>query len=204
MAVKRIDHIAIVVPDIEQAQAFYRDAMGLEMAHIEQLDDQQVIVAFFPTGESEIELVEPITEDSGVARYLEKRGPGIHHICLEVDDIEATLANLRASGVNLINEQPVIGSGGKRIAFIHPHSTSGVLIELYEETPEEPVRRASILEEMLSRFHLERQALSAGASAFLRYLRRPTSRDTTMTQREIVLKMSTDHPGGAEGASQQE
>jgi methylmalonyl-CoA/ethylmalonyl-CoA epimerase len=204
VAVKRIDHIAIVVPDIEQAQAFYRDAMGLEMAHIEQLDDQQVIVAFFPTGESEIELVEPITEDSGVARYLEKRGPGIHHICLEVDDIETVLSNLRASGVRLINEQPVIGSGGKKIAFVHPHSTSGVLIELYEETPEEPARRAGILEEMRSRFHLERQALSAGVSAFLRYLRSPEAGSSTAARQEIVLKMSSPQAGSTQDGNRQE
>lgn len=171
MAIKRIDHIAIVVPDIEQAQAFYRDALGLEMTHVEQLDDQGVIVAFFPTGESEIELVEPIVADSGVARYLAKRGPGIHHICLEVDDIEATLANLKASGVQLINEQPVIGSGGKKVAFIHPHSTFGVLIEFYEATPEEPIRRATVLESLLARFNSERQSLSESIAAFLRSLR---------------------------------
>ncbi len=171
LAIKRIDHIAIVVPDIEQAQVFYRDVLGLEMTHVEQLDDQGVIVAFFPTGESEIELVEPITADSGVARYLAKHGPGIHHICLEVDDIEATLASLKASGVQLINEQPIIGSGGKKVAFIHPHSTFGVLIEFYEATPEEPVRRATVLENLLARFNSERQSLSESITAFLRSLR---------------------------------
>lgn len=173
MTIKRIEHIAVVVPDLEQALAFYRDVLGLEMSHVERLDDKGVIVAFFPTGESEIEIVEPIVEDSGVARYLAKRGPGIHHICLEVDDIEATLARLKAHGVELINEEPVIGSGGKKVAFVHPRSTFGVLIEFYEATPEEPLRRATVLESLLAHFNsaLERQPLSASLSAFLRFLR---------------------------------
>lgn len=135
MAIKRIDHVAIVVPDIGEAKTFYRDALGLPLADVERVDGQEVMVAFFPIGESEIELVEPLNATSGVARYLEKRGPGIHHICLEVDDIEATLAGLKARGVELIDETPTLGSGGKKIAFVHPRSTSGVLIELYESTP---------------------------------------------------------------------
>ena len=171
MAIKRIDHIAIVVPDIEEAQQFYHDVLGLQLSHVEQVDEQEAIVAFFPTGESEIELVEPITETSGIARYLNKRGPGIHHICIEVDNIDASLKDLKSSGVELINEEPTIGSGGKKIAFLHPRSTYGVLIELYESTPEEPQRRASIMEDLRSRFDVERQALSAGMSAFLGKLR---------------------------------
>jgi methylmalonyl-CoA/ethylmalonyl-CoA epimerase len=135
MAIKRIDHLAIVVPEIGEAKTFYRDALGLPLADVERVDGQEVMVAFFPVGESEIELVEPLNDTSGVARYLEKRGPGIHHICLEVDDIEATLAELKARGVELIDETPTQGSGGKKIAFVHPRSTSGVLIELYESTP---------------------------------------------------------------------
>jgi len=132
MAVIRIDHIAVVVEDIENARRFYEDALGLNLTHVENVEEQGSIVAFFPTGGSEIELVQPTTDDSGVARYLAKRGPGIHHICLEVDNIQATLDDLKAKGVELINETPVTGSGGKQIAFIHPRSTSGVLIELYQ------------------------------------------------------------------------
>jgi methylmalonyl-CoA/ethylmalonyl-CoA epimerase len=174
MAVKRIDHIAIVVPNIEEAESFYRDALGLDLALVEEVEGQEVIVAFFPTGESEIELVEPINETSGVARYLAKRGPGIHHICVEVDDIVATLGRLKEKGVQLIDEEPTIGSGGKKVAFVHPRSTSGVLIELYELTPEEPQRRAAVIAGLQKRFDVERQALTAGMSAFLTRLREST------------------------------
>src|SRR5574341_2547731 len=95
MAIKRIDHIAVVVPDIEEAHKFYRIALGLEVTHIEQVEGQEVIVAFMPAGNSEIELVEPVNESSGVARFLARRGAGIHHIALEVDSIEDTLAQLK-------------------------------------------------------------------------------------------------------------
>jgi len=132
MAIKKIDHIAIVVPDIDAALAFWRDALGLELSHQEEVSEQESLIAFLPVGESEVELVEPTTETSGIARYVAKRGPGMHHICFEVDDIEATLARLKEQGVQLINEGPTIGAGGKRIAFIHPKSTGGVLVELYE------------------------------------------------------------------------
>jgi len=130
--IKKVDHIAIIVEDIDEALIFWRDALGLELHHIEAVPDQESVVAFLPVGEGDIELVRPATENSGVARYLKKRGPGIHHICLEVDDIQATLARLRSRDVRLINETPVIGAGGKKIAFIHPESTHGVLVELYE------------------------------------------------------------------------
>jgi methylmalonyl-CoA/ethylmalonyl-CoA epimerase len=130
--IKKVDHIAIIVEDIDEALIFWRDALGLELHHLEAVPDQESIVAFLPVGEGEIELVKPTTEDSGVARYLKKRGPGIHHICFEVDDIQTTLARLRSKDVRLINETPVIGAGGKKIAFIHPESTHGVLVELYE------------------------------------------------------------------------
>jgi methylmalonyl-CoA/ethylmalonyl-CoA epimerase len=90
------------------------------------------LIAFLPTGDSEVELVKPTTDTSGIARYLAKRGPGLHHICLEVENIEAALARLKEKGIQLINEEPTIGAGGKKIAFIHPKSTGGVLVELYE------------------------------------------------------------------------
>ncbi len=130
--IKRIDHIAIVVEDIDAALGFWRDTLGLELDHVEDVPEQKSMVAFLPTAGSEVELVEPTTDDSGVARYLQKRGPGMHHICFEVDDIEAALAQMKTKGVRLINETPTLGAGGKKIAFVHPESTNGVLVELYE------------------------------------------------------------------------
>jgi methylmalonyl-CoA/ethylmalonyl-CoA epimerase len=132
MAVKRIDHIAVVVPDIEASLAFWRDQLGLDLSHVLAVPEQQATIAFLPTGGSEVELVQPTTTDSGLARFLAKRGPGIHHICLEVDDIAQTLTDLKARGVRLIDETPKSGAGGKKLAFIHPESANGVLVELYE------------------------------------------------------------------------
>ncbi|MBN1429175.1 MAG: methylmalonyl-CoA epimerase [Anaerolineae bacterium] len=132
MSVKRIDHIAIVVSNLDEATTLYRDVLGLPVAHTEHIAEQEVIVACLPAGDSEIELLQPVNETSGVARYLAKNGPGIHHICLEVEDIEQSLTDLKAAGMQLINEQPTTGAGGKRVAFVHPKSAHGVLIELYE------------------------------------------------------------------------
>ncbi len=133
--VKRIAHIAIVVEDIEGALGFWRDALGLPLEHVEDVPEQQATVAFLLTRESEIELVKPTTHDSGVARFLAQRGPGIHHICFEVDDVAETLTALKARGVRLIDEAPRIGASGKKVAFIHPESTYGVLVELTEAPP---------------------------------------------------------------------
>ncbi len=130
--IKRINHIAIVVDDMDRALTFWRDALGLKLDHIEDIPEQESMVAFLPTGESEVELVQPTSEDSGVARYLQKRGPGMHHICFEVEDIQASLEQLKGKGVRLINETPMTGAGGKKMAFIHPESAYGVLVELYE------------------------------------------------------------------------
>jgi len=130
--IRKIDHIGIVVNDIEEALKVYQQALGLSLAKIQERPDQAVTIAFLPTGESEIELVQPLTSDSGVAKFLQKRGEGIHHICLEVDDIKKTLADLREKGLQLIDEMPRIGPEGEKFAFIHPKSTYGVLIELYE------------------------------------------------------------------------
>jgi len=132
MTVKKIDHIGIVVQDIEAALKVYRDALGLELTKTELVPEQQVKIAFLPTGESEIELVQPTTDDSGVARYLARRGEGVHHICLEVDDIEAALAQVAAMGMELIDKTPRTGSDGQKLAFVHPKSAHGVLIEFYE------------------------------------------------------------------------
>jgi methylmalonyl-CoA/ethylmalonyl-CoA epimerase len=131
--IKRIDHIAIVVDDIQTALGFWQEALGLILTGVEEVAEQKSVVAFLPTGESEVELVKPTTDDSGIARFLEKRGPGMHHLCFEVDGLQAILDELKAKGVRLINETPTIGAGGNRIAFIHPESTQGVLVELYEK-----------------------------------------------------------------------
>ncbi len=169
--IKKISHIAIVVPELEEAMGFWVEALGLKLEHMEHVPDQGVDIAFLPAGESDIELIQPIDAESGVARYLEKRGPGMHHICLEVDDIEATLQNLKQANVPLIDEKPTIGTGGKKIAFIHPKGTNGVLVELYELSAEEPVRRSEQLEAMRRRFSDGRRVYSAGAKAFLSRLR---------------------------------
>ena len=133
--VKRVDHIAIVVNDLEGALSFWRDALGLELDQVRDVPEQGSQVAFLPAGDSEIELVRPTDADSGIARYLQKRGPGMHHICLEVDEIETILADLKAKGIRLINETPRSGSGGRQYAFIHPESACGVLVELYQLPP---------------------------------------------------------------------
>src|SRR5258708_21305335 len=127
-----IHHMAIVVDDMDKSLAFWRDALGLPMSEIRDVPTEASQVAFLPTGGSEIELVRPTTDDSGVAKYLAKRGPGMHHICLEVDDIEGLLAQLTAKGIRLINEEARLLPDGKKYAFVHPESTSGVLVELYQ------------------------------------------------------------------------
>jgi len=131
-SVKRIDHIGVVVDDLQIALTFWRDALGLDLTHVDEVPAEHSQVAFLPAGGSEIELVKPTTEDSGLARYLEKRGPGMHHLCLEVDDLEGMLAQLKAKGIQLINETPVSGAGGKKYAFVHPKSAGGVMVELYQ------------------------------------------------------------------------
>ncbi len=130
--IKRIDHIAIAVEDVDQAINFWQDALGMQLSRQEDVPAEKAVVAFFPAGESEIELVKPTAADTGVAKFLEKRGPGMHHVCLEVDDLEGMLAQLKAKGVQLINETPLTGSGGKKYAFIHPKSANGVMVELYQ------------------------------------------------------------------------
>ena len=130
--IKQINHIAIVVEDIEASLTFWRDALGLEMHELREVPAEKSKVAFLPVADSEIELVQPTSDDSGIAKYLAKRGQGLHHVCLEVDDIAGMLAKLTSKNVRLINEQPRIAADGRRYAFIHPESTSGVLVELYQ------------------------------------------------------------------------
>lgn len=127
----KIDHIGIVVRDIQTALKVYETALGLPLKEILHVPDQEVKVAFLPIGESNLELVQPTAENTGVAKFLDKRGEGIHHISIEVADIESSLAQLKAQGVQLIDEVPLQGAHG-RVAFIHPKGTHGVLIELIE------------------------------------------------------------------------
>lgn len=128
--INKINHVAIVVDDIDQALSFWRDALGLELHHIEDVHSQKAVVAFLPVGDSEVELVEPTSDDSGTAKFLAERG-GMHHLCFEVDDISAKLEEMKSKGVRLINETP-LELPGRKMAFIHPKSTGGVLVELYE------------------------------------------------------------------------
>ena len=129
--ITRVDHIAVVVEDIERALTFFQDALGLEVSHTGTVPEQGVKIAFLPVGESDIELLEPSSDETGVARFLAQRGEGMHHICLEVEDIDATLLDLQGKGVRLINRTAVAGAHG-RVAFIHPKSTHGIMIELVE------------------------------------------------------------------------
>lgn len=130
--IKSINHIAIIVPELEGALDFWEGALGLTLARTESVPEEGVDVAFLPIGGSNVELLKPTVADTGVARFLEKRGPGIHHMCFEVDDIEATMARLREHNIQLINEEPQTGHGGRKYAFVHPKSTGGVLVELYQ------------------------------------------------------------------------
>lgn len=131
-SITKINHIAVAVDDIDKSLAFWRDALGLELAELRDVPVESAQIAFLPVGGSEIELVRPTTDDSGLAKYLAKRGAGMHHLCLETDDIDAMMVQLRAKNVRLINESPRTGADGKRYAFIHPESTGGVLVELYQ------------------------------------------------------------------------
>lgn len=129
----KIDHIGIAVKSLAEAELNYKD-LGFKWDHCETVPDQKVAVAFFHCGDSHIELLEPTADDSPIARFIEKKGSGIHHICVEVDNLEETLAQYAAKGITLINPKPVIGAGGCRVAFVHPKSTQGVLLELKEKT----------------------------------------------------------------------
>jgi methylmalonyl-CoA/ethylmalonyl-CoA epimerase len=129
--IKKINHVAILVKDIDVALKFWRDQLGLVLDHVEEVPSQSSKVAFLPVGEGEVELVEPTDSNSGLAKYLDKRGEGMHHLCIEVSDINLVLGTLKDKGVRLINEEP-IALTGRKMAFIHPKAANGVLIELYE------------------------------------------------------------------------
>jgi methylmalonyl-CoA/ethylmalonyl-CoA epimerase len=129
----QINHLAIVVENIEAALGFWHEALGLPLGKVERNDGEEVDIAFLPLGEGEIELLAPINETSGVAKYLAKRGAGMHHLCIEVDDITATMQQLVVHGIELINDVPKTNAEGRKYCFIHPKSAFGVLVELYEK-----------------------------------------------------------------------
>ena len=133
----KVDHIGIAVRSIDEARTFY-ETLGLEVSFIEEVPFDGVRVAMIPCGETHIELLEPLSEDSPVARFLEKRGPGIHHICLASDDLRADDARLREAGFQVLRPEPTRGAGGCWVQFVHPKSTGGVLLELSQEDREQP------------------------------------------------------------------
>ena len=132
MKVLKIDHLGIAVDSIEQAKKLFHDILGLKFEGSETVQEQKVTTAFFPVGESEVELLESTAPDGPIAKHLEKRGEGIQHIAFRVDNLEKALAELKDKGIRLIDEKPRKGAGGAKIAFLHPKSTHGVLIELSE------------------------------------------------------------------------
>lgn len=129
---EKIDHVGIAVSDLEKAVEFYKDQLGLDFKGTEVVDEQKVKVAFFPVGESKIELLEPTDPDGPVGKFIEKKGEGVHHLSFRVSNIEEKLKALKDQGVALIDEKPRYGAGGAKIAFLHPKSTGGVLVELCE------------------------------------------------------------------------
>jgi methylmalonyl-CoA/ethylmalonyl-CoA epimerase len=132
MKVLKIDHLGIAVNSIEEAKKLFHDILGLEFEGTETVQEQKVTTAFFPVGDSEVELLESTAPDGPIAKYLEKRGEGIQHIAFRVDNLDEALAELKDKGIRLIDEKPRKGAGGAKIAFLHPKSTHGVLIELSE------------------------------------------------------------------------
>lgn len=129
----KIDHLGIAVRSIDESLAFYRDALGLEIKGTETVEDQGVTVALLPVGESRIELLEPVSADSPVGRFIAKRGEGLHHICYEVEDLASKLEDLRLRGVKILEGYPRRGAEGKLVAFLHPSGANGVLVELVEK-----------------------------------------------------------------------
>jgi len=128
----KIDHIGIATGGIAEVANFYREALGLKIEDIEEVAEQKVRVAMLPIGESRIELLEPTTDDSPISKFLAKRGPGIHHVAIQVENIRESLRKMKEEGARLIDEEPRTGAGGCLVAFVHPSSTGGVLVELVE------------------------------------------------------------------------
>jgi methylmalonyl-CoA/ethylmalonyl-CoA epimerase len=132
MKILKIDHLGIAVNSIETGKSFWSGVLGLDFEGAETVAEQKVTTAFFPVGESEVELLESTAPDGPVAKYIEKKGEGIQHVAFRVENIEAALEELKAKGIRLIDEKPRIGAGGAKIAFLHPKATNGVLVELCE------------------------------------------------------------------------
>ncbi|MCP4103946.1 MAG: methylmalonyl-CoA epimerase [Desulfobacteraceae bacterium] len=132
MKILKIDHLGIAVNSIDEGKKFWTDILGLGFEGSETVEEQKVTTAFFPVGESEVELLESTAPDGPVAKYIEKKGQGIQHVAFRVDDIEKALIELKEKGIRLIDEKPRTGAGGAKIAFLHPKATSGVLVELCE------------------------------------------------------------------------
>ena len=130
-----LDHIGVAVRGLSDAIAFYRDALGLEVSEPTEIPSERVRAVFVPVGQASIELLEATAPDSAIARSIERRGEGLHHVTLAVDDLSAALAQLKARGVRLVDETPRTGAHGTRVAFVHPSSTGGVLLKLKERTP---------------------------------------------------------------------
>ena len=134
MKVLKIDHLGVAVNSIEEGKQFWMDVLGLKFEGSDTVAEQKVTTGFFPVGESEVELLESTSPDGPIAKYLEKRGEGIQHIAFRVENLEAALEELKAKGVQLIDQKPRIGAGGAKIAFLHPKATRGVLVELCERS----------------------------------------------------------------------
>jgi methylmalonyl-CoA/ethylmalonyl-CoA epimerase len=132
MKILKIYHLGIAVNSIEDGKNFWTDALGLEFEGSETVEEQKVTTAFFPVGESEVELLESTAPDGPIAKFLEKKGPGIHHVAFRVENVEEALAELKEKGIRLIDEKPRMGAGGAKIAFLHPKATNGILVELCE------------------------------------------------------------------------
>ncbi len=135
--IEKLHHVGVVVRDIDQALAFYRDTLGLDVHKLETIDDQGVRAALLTLGDSEIELLQPVRADTGVARYLDRRGEGLHHVCFQVSDIDGDLRDLKAAQVELVDQEPRIGLAG-RICFLHPSALDGTLVELCAPIATEP------------------------------------------------------------------
>ncbi|MBA4366122.1 MAG: methylmalonyl-CoA epimerase [Desulfobacterium sp.] len=132
MKILKIDHLGIAVNSINEGKSFWTDVLGLAFEGSETVAEQKVTTAFFPVGESEVELLESTAPDGPIAKFIEKKGQGIQHIAFRVENIETALAELKEKGIQLIDQKPRIGAGGAKIAFLHPKATSGVLVELCE------------------------------------------------------------------------
>ncbi len=183
--IKGINHIGIAVRSIEAAQAFFEKAFGMKLAQTETEPGQGVVVAFLTAegqtpgteGVAEVELIEPVDEDGPVSRFLASRGEGLHHICFEVTDIYEVITRLQDLGIEMVDDVPRMGTGGKRVAFLHPKAAHSVLIELYERRPDEPFIPLVDLDDLRRRALVETQAARAALGGFVSALQRRPEKD---------------------------